>query len=128
LGASRVLALDTDPLAVQVTRENLVRNQVQSIVQVEVDSVSDISHQASYDLVVANILAETIIELAPALASSLSPSGILIVSGIILDRCQAVITSLHKHGLSVLDRRVDDEWIALIAHHKTKDERPRTKE
>jgi ribosomal protein L11 methyltransferase len=116
LGASRVLALDTDPLAAQVARENLVRNQVQSIAQVEAASVSTISHQKSYDLVVANILAETIVELAPALVSSLSLPGILIVSGIILDHSQAVITSLHEHGLSVLDRRADDEWIALIAH------------
>lgn len=122
LGASRVLALDTDPLAVQVARENLVRNQVQSIVQAEVDAISAISRQATYDLVVANILAETIIELAPALASSLTSPGILIVSGIILEHSQAVITSLHEHGLSVIDQRVDDEWIALIAHQGAKDE------
>jgi ribosomal protein L11 methyltransferase len=73
---------------------------------------------------VANILAETIVELAPALASSLSPAGILVASGIILDRTQVVLASLHTCGLSLIEQRTDGEWVALIAQKTTEDQFP----
>jgi ribosomal protein L11 methyltransferase len=124
LGASRVLALDTDPLAVRVARENVALNQVESAVRVEVGTVqisnlqSPISNLQSplWDLVVANILAETIIDLEPALAANLSPGGILVVSGIIAERTDAVQSSLHQNGLSLVEQRNDGEWVALIAY------------
>jgi ribosomal protein L11 methyltransferase len=122
LGASHVLALDTDPLAVRIARENVALNQLESLIQVQVGTVPIANTQWAHciqspisDLVVANILAETIVELAPALESSLSPRGILVASGIILDRAQAVLASLHTCGLSLVERRTDGEWAALIA-------------
>ncbi len=160
LGASRVLALDTDPLAVRVARENVALNQVESAVRVEVGTVQ-ISNlpwptrqpalagasgpggrqypispglpasppwlapagrgagniqSPLWDLVVANILAETIIDLAPALAANLSPGGILVVSGIIAERTDAVLSSLHQNGLSLVEQRNDGDWVALIAY------------
>jgi ribosomal protein L11 methyltransferase len=132
LGASRVLALDTDPLAVRVARENVALNQVESVVRVEVGTVP-ISNlpwptrqpvlagpggrqSPHWDLIVVNILAETIIDLAPALAASLSPQGILVASGIIAERTDAVLASLHQNGLSLVEQRNDGEWVALIAH------------
>jgi ribosomal protein L11 methyltransferase len=66
-------------------------------------------------LVVANILAETIIELMPSLATSLSTPGILIASGIIANRTQAVVDALQENGLLLVEQRDDGEWIALIA-------------
>lgn len=63
----------------------------------------------------ANILAETIVELGPALAASLSPGGTLIASGIIAERTEDVLASLHRNGLSLVERRDDGEWVALIA-------------
>jgi ribosomal protein L11 methyltransferase len=131
LGASWVLALDTDPLAVRVARENVALNRVESVVRVEVGTVQISNPQSQipnlqspvpnlqspvWDLVVANILAETIIDLAPALAANLSPGGILVVSGIIAERADAVLASLHQNGLSLMERRNDGEWVALIAY------------
>ena len=130
LGASHVLALDTDPLAVRVARENVALNEVGPVVRVEEGSVqiatdrSPVGNRKSqipnldspgWDLVVANILAETIIELAPALASSLVPEGVLVTSGIIGDRAKAVLTSLSENGLRLIERRDAGEWLALIA-------------
>jgi ribosomal protein L11 methyltransferase len=131
LGASRVLALDTDPLAVRVARENVALNRVESLVRVEVGTLqisNPISHipnlhaplstlhSPPWDLVVANILAETIIDLAPALAANLPPGGILVVSGIIAERTNAVLASLHQNGLALVERRDDGDWVALIAY------------
>jgi ribosomal protein L11 methyltransferase len=115
LGASRILALDTDRLAVQVARENLALNQVESVVQAQAGTVPVTGQRTSYDLVVANILAETIIQLAPGLACSLSDTGILIVGGIILSRTQALLNSLNENGLSLVEQRAEGEWVTLIA-------------
>jgi ribosomal protein L11 methyltransferase len=151
LGAARVLALDTDPLAVQIARENVALNRVEAVVQVEVATVqisndkyqitnvkrqtanvkfpasnlqpptsnlqpptSNFQFPAS-NLIVANILAETIMELAPALAAYLLPGGVLIASGIIADRAEAVVGSLRENGLSPVERRDDGDWVALVA-------------
>jgi ribosomal protein L11 methyltransferase len=118
LGASHVLALDIDPLAARVAGENIALNQVESIVHVVVGTLemADLrSHQPAADLVLANILAETIIELVPALADSLSQQGMLVASGIIADRAEAVVTSLRQNGLSLAERRSQEDWVALIA-------------
>ena len=168
LGASHVLALDTDPLAVRVARENVALNQVEPVVQVEVGTVqiantkyqmaniksqisnakyqmansksqmangrsanlqSPISNLESpvWDMVVANILAETVVELMPALVTNLAAEGTLITSGIIADRAEVVIASLCENGLSLVERREDGEWIALIAREATQDEGRTTK-
>ncbi len=130
LGAARVLALDTDPLAVQIARENVALNRVEDVVQVEVGTVqisnskSQITNQQSpisnlqslpSHLIVANILAENIMELAPALAAHLLPEGVLIASGIIADRAEAVVSSLRANGASLVERRDDGDWVALVA-------------
>jgi ribosomal protein L11 methyltransferase len=131
LGASHVLALDTDPLAVRVARENVALNQAESIVRVEVGTsqlatrqISTSAHQQTkksqkWDLVVANILAETIVELAPALAANLAAEGLLIASGIITDRAEHVVAALRENGLRLVERRDDGEWVALIARKRT---------
>jgi ribosomal protein L11 methyltransferase len=128
LGALRVLALDTDPLAVRVARENVVLNQVETIVRVR-EGTPQIGESGTgpanlpqgWDLVVSNILAETIVELTPALVTNLTEVGILVVSGIIADRGEAVVNALEKFGLSLTERRDDAEWVALVAHKRTND-------
>jgi ribosomal protein L11 methyltransferase len=129
LGALQVLALDTDPLAVRVARENVALNKVEVVARVEVGTVQ-ISNVKSpvWDLVVANILAETIIELMPALATDLAAGGTLVASGIILDRAEAVVSALSENGLSLVERRKDGEWVALIACKGTEYERGATKD
>jgi ribosomal protein L11 methyltransferase len=123
LGAARVLALDTDPLAVQIACENVVLNRVEDVVQVEVGTVQipNPKSQISNHLVVANILAETIMELAPALAAHLLPEGVLIASGIIAERAEAVASCLRENGMSLVERRDDGDWVALVARRALAD-------
>jgi ribosomal protein L11 methyltransferase len=79
-------------------------------------------------LVVANILAETIVELMAGLVSHLAAEGTLITSGIIADRAEAVVASLHEHGVSLVERRDEGEWVALVAREATNDEGRLTKD
>ncbi len=116
LGASRVLALDTDPLAAKIARENVSLNRVEAAVRVEQGSVQVLDVPSpTFDIVIANILSEAIIELARALATSLSSESVFVASGIIADQTAAVLAALRETGLSILERRDADDWVALIA-------------
>ena len=66
-----------------------------------------------YPLVLANLVAALLVELAPRLVAHLEPGGMLVASGIITDRSDEVIAALEGAGLIVSERRDDGEWVAL---------------
>jgi ribosomal protein L11 methyltransferase len=136
LGAAIVLALDTDPIAVDATRENVRRNGVDNRVRVEQGSLgsgaalahwlyptTEIEHDnrqpmasdsLSCNLIVANIIARVIAALAPDLAATLAPAGVLIASGIIAEREAEVVAALSAVGLTALERQQEGDWVALV--------------
>jgi|DewCreStandDraft_1066081.scaffolds.fasta_scaffold00356_32 ribosomal protein L11 methyltransferase len=116
LGAARCLALDVDPQAVRVARDNAARNGVAERVQVaEGTLTADDALRHAFDLAVANITAAAVAALAPALATALRPGGTLIGSGIVADRLDAVRAALAAAGCSVTDVRVVGDWRTLVA-------------
>jgi len=122
-GAGRVQALDIDPVAVEVARENVTLNEVSTIVRVERGtlgagpSAEVPRHTAGgYDLLLVNILAEVIITMAPAIAGALRAGGIYVGSGIISERADDAARALADAGLPLDERRQEDDWVALIGH------------
>jgi ribosomal protein L11 methyltransferase len=119
LGAARVIALDNDPVAVGVARQNVAVNGVEGRVQVLEGSLGATgplpdAGASRFDMVLANISAAGITEAAPALARALAPGGTLIVSGIgdaSVDICRG---ALEKAGLAILEQADRDGWCALI--------------
>src|SRR5579884_2911403 len=84
LGAARADAVDVEPVAVRSTQENAARNGVEERITVAQGSVGlDGPFTGQYDVVVANIIARILIELAPGLAAAVAPGGTLLLSGII---------------------------------------------
>jgi len=115
LGASAVDAVDIEPVAVRATRENAERNGVASILHVEAGSVGDEQpFQGEYDLVVANIIARILIDLAPALARSMVAGGTLILGGIIDVKEQSVRDAFLAAGLTLTRRDQQEDWVALV--------------
>ena len=110
-----VWALDVDPVAVAVARENVAGNGLADRIMVEAGSLAGDSPLRRYDLIVANILARVIIALAPALAAALEPGAPLIASGIIAERGDEVALALAAAGLRLVERRADGDWLALVA-------------
>jgi ribosomal protein L11 methyltransferase len=111
LGAGRVVGNDNDPIAVRVARENAEANGV--ALELTEASVEEIP--GTFDLVVANILANTLVELAPALTAKLAPGGVLLLSGILSPQEEEVRGAYLARGLAPLpdgDRRVA-EWSLL---------------
>jgi ribosomal protein L11 methyltransferase len=111
---SRVVAIDIDPQAVEVARENLALNGVSK----EVDLLEGQPQNhigRAFDVVVANLTAEVIIALMDDLAGCLAPAGLMILSGILSELAQDVERSLAAAGLTVNEQREAGEWSALIA-------------
>ncbi len=113
LGASAVLGLDTDPVAVAAAQENVQRNGVDDRVTVAQGSLDRAT--ASYDLVVVNILAKVIIALArEGLSTRIRPGGRWAVAGIIEPQVGEVVAALESAGLEVKRQHQIADWIALI--------------
>ena len=112
LGAEHADALDTDPLAVEATRTNAQRNDLAGRIAVLAGSLGA-SPLRRYPLVMANLVAALLVELAPRLAAHVAPGGALLASGIIEPRADEVVRALTAAGMDVVARRDDGEWVSL---------------
>jgi len=108
LSAARVVALDADPAVLPLARRNLVRNGAG---HVALCAGRPAALRARFDLVVANLLAETLVEEATELAALVAEGGRLIVSGLLAAQAVAVQTAFP--GWRVIDRRGEDGWQTL---------------
>lgn len=113
LGAGEVHATDIDTLPRRVARENAVLNGVQDKVVVHEMEAFD-AHAQNCDLVMANIIADTIIALLPSFYSRLKEDGVLITSGIVEERLNDVIDAAENAGFHLLEVREEDIWRTII--------------
>jgi ribosomal protein L11 methyltransferase len=112
LGAAAVDGVDIEPVAVRSARENADRNGVGAVVHIEQGSVGN--GQGEYDLVVANIIARILIELASSLARAVRPGGTVILGGIIDTKEAAVRDAFNDVGLTLVRREQSEDWVSLI--------------
>src|SRR4051794_17978579 len=99
LGAAHVLGLDIDPIAIEATDANAARNGLGDRIRARRGSLP--SGEAGHDVVLANLIASILIELAPALRDELRPDGTLLASGIFVDREGDVRRAFESAGLEV---------------------------
>ena len=108
-GAKTVTCVDNDPQALTATSDNAQRNGVQD--RVEVQSPEQFRPRQA-DVVLANILAGPLMELAPRLSASLRPGGSLVLSGILEAQAEEV-ESAYTTGFPGLKKEVLDGWVLL---------------
>ena len=111
LGAGRVCAVDIDADAVEVARENLAINGL--LGQVECSTTPLESLSGSFDVILANILAEELVRLAPFLAERLAPGGSLVLSGILAEKEGLVRSGFAPQPLEYLTTLHAGEWVAI---------------
>ncbi len=111
LGAGSVLAVDVDPIAVAATTINARRNRLARVIRARAGSSP--SGEDPFDLVLANLIASLLIALADGLVEDLRPGGTLLASGIFENREAEVRAAFEARGLSIVDRWVEGDWIAL---------------
>ena len=114
LGASAVDAVDIDPEAVRVARENVERNGLGDIVRVELGSVGPGQPFAgTYNVVVANNMARILIALAAGMTNAVRAEGTLILSGMTEFREAEVREAFEALGWRLV-RREQSKWVMLI--------------
>lgn len=113
-GAAAIDAIDVESVAVRATRENIERNGLTTPIRVSLGTVEQTEEYAGrYDLVVANIIARIIIELADALLAACAPGGRLITAGIIIDRADEVRAALEAAGLTAIEQHQMGDWVCI---------------
>ncbi|RLT31727.1 MAG: 50S ribosomal protein L11 methyltransferase [Chloroflexi bacterium] len=134
LGAKEILAIDTDPIAVEATIANAAINGVAGLMKIFEGSLgkgNSLGHWLSWDapdvpsgtavnpdslqcdVIAANLIAKVLVFLADDMYAALKPGGLLISSGIIADREDEVALAFTAAGLERLDRRSEGDWVAL---------------
>jgi ribosomal protein L11 methyltransferase len=113
LGATVVVGLDPDPIAIEATVANARRNRLVRRVRARRGTLP--SGEGPFDVVLANLIASLLVELAPGLRDELVPGGTLIASGIFVDRESEVRDALAAARLTVAGRSAEGDWVALEA-------------
>jgi len=127
LGAAPIYATDIDPIAIDVTRENVTLNGLEAKLDTEIliqkgSVVADMAGR--FPIIVANILAEIIVKLFTGqfdnvpLHEPLAPNGYLILSGIINERADMVIEAAESQGFFLVERIQEGDWVALVVQRK----------
>jgi ribosomal protein L11 methyltransferase len=129
LGASKVLALDLDPVAVTCAQENIELNGYEEDIEVRLSDLLGVLHKDEskgvtppVDLVVANILAEIILLFLGDVMEVLKPGGIYIASGIYKNKEMLVEAGLLAAGFEIIDVLRQEEWVAFVAGKPKGDE------
>ncbi|MDP9236093.1 MAG: 50S ribosomal protein L11 methyltransferase [Chloroflexota bacterium] len=118
LGATAVQAIDIDPNCIRITRENARANAVGDVIRAECTATGDAplgAYAGEADVVVANIIARVIVDLARPLVGAMAPGGRLIASGIIGEREGDVTRALTEAGARVVSSRWMGDWRCLEA-------------
>jgi ribosomal protein L11 methyltransferase len=113
----QVLASDIDPASVRVARENVRLNQTGDLVQIITAtgfSAPQFSQRGPFDLVLANILANPLRQLATPMARHLAPSALVILSGLLNRQAASVIAAYRTRGLVPLRHVRIDGWSSLL--------------
>jgi ribosomal protein L11 methyltransferase len=113
LGAGEILGLDTDPIAVESTTANARLNGLTRRVHVRQGSVP--SGDGPFDLVLANLIASLLVQLAVPLREEMAPGGRILASGIFRDREGEVRAAFVAAGLRLGRRWAEEDWVALEA-------------
>jgi ribosomal protein L11 methyltransferase len=112
LGARTVWAVDIDPEARAIAAENAARNGVADRLRIQSDLLSA---PAAFEVVVANLLAGTLIELAADIAARLEPGAVVLGAGVLVEEAPAVRAAWRAAGLADDGDLADEGWVALAA-------------
>lgn len=114
LGATKVIGVDFDSVAVLVAEENVSKNNLNDKVFIRCGDLMDVVHEKG-DIIVSNIIADVIIKLSADVPKFSLPNAIFIASGIIKERLSDVETALLNNSFEIIEVILKGEWAAVVA-------------
>ncbi len=115
-GAGKVIMTDLDPCATEASKHNVKLNKVNNC-EVFLKNLLD-DNTVKGDIIVANIMAEVLINFAPQIGKNLNAKGIIILSGILTDRIEKVKKAYIHAGFEFKEEKIKGEWAALVMQGK----------
>lgn len=122
LGAAAAVGTDLDPCAISAAKENMEVNGIAeerfTVMEgnlIDDRKIQDLVGYETYDMAVANILAEVLVPLTPVIVGCLKKGGIYITSGIIDNKEETVVEAVKSAGLTVLEVTRQGEWVSVTA-------------
>ncbi|WP_143238458.1 50S ribosomal protein L11 methyltransferase [Bartonella apis] len=112
----RILATDIDPIAIKVAKENFALNGVaKTITAITATGLDDeeIKKRSPFDIIVANILANPLIELAPQMVPALKKGGSIVLSGILEEQHDRVVKAFEAEGAKYIKTLHHEGWVAI---------------
>jgi ribosomal protein L11 methyltransferase len=116
LGWWPVLAVDKDPVAVAAARANIRRNRLGARIALREGTLEP--GMGPFDLILGNLLAPVLNELAGLLAQALHPAGTLIASGVLVEQMDEVTAAFAAAGLRTVEQPREGDWVALVARRE----------
>jgi ribosomal protein L11 methyltransferase len=113
-GATRIVAIDNDPLACATARRNARRNRVRHI-EFRTGDVVKQKLRGKFDIIAANLFSELLITALPAWLPALAEEGRLILSGVLRSQETTLMTALRRHGGRAAEIKRRGKWIAVLA-------------
>ena len=110
LGFQMVIGIDTDPLAIDAAHKNIELNQSEGI---ELRKGDIGSASGTYDMIAANLISSTLVQISGDIAARLAPGGIVIMAGILKGQDDEVAAAAEKAGLRRVERLLDGKWVTL---------------
>jgi ribosomal protein L11 methyltransferase len=113
LGAREITAIDIDPEAVRWAEKNIELNEIPVKIDLSTTPLEEINR--AYDVIAANIILNTILELGPLFPKLLNPGGKLIISGILREQTEKVEKMIRELGLIKAGLNFMGEWSCIVA-------------
>ena len=118
---ARAIASDIDPISIDVTRDNAAINHIAigheagQLLLVVADGMDHemLVARAPFDLLIANILAGPLVELAPHFAKAVAPGAHVVLAGLLDSQADMVVAAYEAHGMTVVERN-PGEWCVLV--------------
>ena len=115
LGATDIIALDTDPVAVRAAQKNFELTNIEEYVNAAQGTVPhNLTNEGQFDVVVANISSRAVGDRSPSVMAILKPTGVFIASGILKDQHQDAYDAVKQSGFASIEVRHREDWVVLI--------------
>jgi len=116
LGAKSVLAIDIDPLSLEVANDNLQRNKLKSRVRLQLVKENSALRlgRKKFELILANLFEAELKKLAEDFAKHLKNKGYLAISGILPEQASPLMKVYKKLGMRILQKKEQNKWIAIL--------------
>ncbi len=112
LGAKEVTAIDIDPEAVRWAVKNIELNEIPITIDLSTTPLEEIDRQ--YDIVAANLIKNTILELNPLFPKVMTSDGLMIMSGLLSGQVEDIEEDLSKYGLKIIHEDIMGEWSCIL--------------